>query len=370
MLSADCYWRQFLTVAGKKTYDSMLLALSQNRDSANAYLLDQKELSKTLVAFNCDHPEFFWLNPNLSLTTNGGIPSRFGGGRFAKRFGVILNRARPSVENGQEDDQSMPVVGRINLTRIYDYDVVQNAQAEIASVARKVKGKTALETITKILEHICNTATYAVDMTYNQNMASALYFKEAQCSGFAAAFNRLCNLNNVWCITVTGTARGSSMANGPHAWNIVCLNGKYYHVDPTFMLGSNLDKPSKLRYVYVNYTDSQMSATHTWDRNSVPKCDVHFSTSGQAGKTGNEQIDERFDSLEFSNLSQLRQALEKAILENKESLRFSLKVGSTPEEKNALVTSSMRMVLAKVRVSLSVDIETLGGIITVQFKKR
>lgn len=53
------------------------------------------------------------------------------------------------------------------------------------------------------------------------------------CSGYAAAFQAICDKLGIPCLTVFGTAAGSS-SNDLHAWNIVILESKVYGVDVTF----------------------------------------------------------------------------------------------------------------------------------------
>lgn len=53
------------------------------------------------------------------------------------------------------------------------------------------------------------------------------------CSGYSAAFQALCDGTGVKCLTVFGTAAGTS-SNVLHAWNEVVLGSKVYAVDTTF----------------------------------------------------------------------------------------------------------------------------------------
>ena len=61
-------------------------------------------------------------------------------------------------------------------------------------------------------------------------------------------------------------------ANGiPHTWNLVKLDGQWYHVDTTF------DDPvvnegtiDVLSYRYFNITDNQILLDHSFDRSKYP----------------------------------------------------------------------------------------------------
>jgi hypothetical protein len=60
--------------------------------------------------------------------------------------------------------------------------------------------------------------------------------------------------------------------NVPHAWNIVSIDGAYYHIDTTFDDPVS-DSGDVLAYSYFNLPDEQISEDHTWDKGSYPKCD-------------------------------------------------------------------------------------------------
>ena len=52
------------------------------------------------------------------------------------------------------------------------------------------------------------------------------------CEGYSKAFQYLCDLSDITCYTVTGIMNGGT-GEGPHMWNIVANNGKYYMADIT-----------------------------------------------------------------------------------------------------------------------------------------
>lgn len=52
------------------------------------------------------------------------------------------------------------------------------------------------------------------------------------CEGYSKAFQYLCDLSDITCYTVTGMMNGGT-GEGPHMWNIVANNGKYYMADIT-----------------------------------------------------------------------------------------------------------------------------------------
>lgn len=85
------------------------------------------------------------------------------------------------------------------------------------------------------------------------------------CEGYAKAFLRMCKLLDIKCIMITG-----DVANGPHAWNLVQLNGVYWHVDVTYDDPVVSDGSDILQYEYYLKTDNQMSKDHNWDKSKYP----------------------------------------------------------------------------------------------------
>lgn len=65
------------------------------------------------------------------------------------------------------------------------------------------------------------------------NIIGALLKRKCVCEGFAKAFKFLCDKIDLECWVVSGKG-SSSIGAGPHAWNIVKINGYYHHVDVTW----------------------------------------------------------------------------------------------------------------------------------------
>lgn len=92
----------------------------------------------------------------------------------------------------------------------------------------------------------------------------ALVNKDAVCNGYAEAMYILLMCAGVDVQFVVGTADGID-----HAWNLVQLDGEWYHLDatwddPTSDLGENLVHP------FFNVTDDMISKTHTWEQQNYP----------------------------------------------------------------------------------------------------
>ena len=87
------------------------------------------------------------------------------------------------------------------------------------------------------------------------------------CEGYSAAFYKLLTTAGIECRLIAG------VSGEPHAWNIVKIDGKYYHVDITFddpvINGGEIERVS---HRYFNLSDNVMSKDHSWDRSKYPAC--------------------------------------------------------------------------------------------------
>ncbi len=103
----------------------------------------------------------------------------------------------------------------------------------------------------------------------NQNVSataySALISGSAVSEGYAMAFKALCDKLGVECTVVIGRYAGAL-----HAWNIVGLEGNYYHIDVC-----SCDRFG-LETAFLK-NDTEMGADYEWDTDAYPVCDGPLS---------------------------------------------------------------------------------------------
>ncbi|MBR1535113.1 MAG: hypothetical protein IJ639_12160 [Ruminococcus sp.] len=90
----------------------------------------------------------------------------------------------------------------------------------------------------------------------------AIHNGDAVCNGYAQAFELLCKCVGLDCVYIVGGAGTNSMSwaeSTLHAWNAVCLSGKWYMVDTTW---DDNDDPA-IAYHYFNITTHQLSEDHS-----------------------------------------------------------------------------------------------------------
>lgn len=104
-----------------------------------------------------------------------------------------------------------------------------------------------------------------VDTPMSHTMVGALVQGKAVCDGYAKSLMYLLNAVGIPTKLVVGTADGV-----PHAWNMVNIQGQFYHVDVTW--GDQDERAIGKTYGYFNETDGYMSKSHVWDKTQYPKC--------------------------------------------------------------------------------------------------
>jgi len=98
------------------------------------------------------------------------------------------------------------------------------------------------------------------------------------CDGFSKAFLLVASMLDLECLMIAGQGDG-----GPHSWNLIRVDGAWYHVDLTFDL---LEEPYGWARAHFMVDDAIMSRNHEWDREAYPACDDpgsdYYSLKGQS----------------------------------------------------------------------------------------
>ncbi len=87
------------------------------------------------------------------------------------------------------------------------------------------------------------------------------------CNGYAEAMELLLLCSGIEARMVVGSTDDAN-----HAWNIVKLNGQWYHVDVTWD-DPTPDTGDTVSHVYLNVNDDVMVKSHYWNRDAYPACD-------------------------------------------------------------------------------------------------
>ncbi|MCQ2466613.1 MAG: hypothetical protein MJ166_03745 [Clostridia bacterium] len=112
--------------------------------------------------------------------------------------------------------------------------------------------------------------------SYTQSAYGALIRKECVCQGYAEAFKRLMDVANIKCEVVIGKCIPST---GLHAWNIIYIEGRAYHIDVTWDVANS---QASMKYFCVN--DKFFTGKRKWNYSYYPKCKALDSVLESARK--------------------------------------------------------------------------------------
>ena len=129
------------------------------------------------------------------------------------------------------------------------------AETETGSALLALKG-------TEYLSSLCGEADGGG--SYPDTAYGAFLEKSADSKGLALAFRALCSSLDIGCIVVEGSV--GSKGGEPHFWNIIELEGSYYHVDVSAFAGEDPGAAFLLN-------DDSLWGTYLWDTEAYPACD-------------------------------------------------------------------------------------------------
>lgn len=224
-------------------YRRIAAAVGDRKDGA-VYLADLRlnldEMQRAFAYVRADFPQYFWLGTSYSYHFMDG--------------GKI-----------------------VDVTPDYTFTAAELPAAKTAVNAAAAK---LLEGITRdmslyerelaIHDRLVEQTAYDESQSQPQihNLYGVLVNRLAVCDGYSKAFQYLLYQAGVPCLFVTGQSQGEG-----HAWNLVQLDGAYYHVDitwddPVYNGIREADKP--VFYGYFNVTTAQIREDHTMDAENYP----------------------------------------------------------------------------------------------------
>ena len=131
-----------------------------------------------------------------------------------------------------------------------------------------VTGMSQYEIVCAVNDYLCDTIVYPPNEPYaaeTHTPYNAFKTGSAVCDGYSKAAKLMLNEYGVECDFVVGTCTNG----GGHAWNLVKLEGEWYHMDVTWNDGgAEWDKDARKTYLLV--TDDFMKQSRTWDTSLYP----------------------------------------------------------------------------------------------------
>lgn len=223
-----------------------------------AHAVSEKDIQQTIdhvfklyQAIYSRHPEFYYLDGsiNVSYTTVKGSDSYLDSLTVKPQYWP----ATENLSNASLDQ----LIGEID--RIVDKLVLEIRKET------DTPWKQLLLVHDFLIRHIAYDET--LDPAKNQ-VISALLDGETLCQGYAQTFQLIGQRLGFDVRLISGESGGAG-----HAWNLVKLDGKFYHVDVTHD-DPTPDRGPKAAIGHIHFlrSDSVMKETHQWNAAEYPAC--------------------------------------------------------------------------------------------------
>ena len=235
-----------LSEESQSVYNQLYTGISEHRSEFTLRAKDSEYIKTALTSLIIDHPEFFWIDGNASMSGFKGI-------------GIWQIRLDFNVDASEID----------SIQAVIDAAV----QEYLASIP---EGASDYQKVKLAYEYVINTTDYVLDSAQNQNIQSVFVNHLSVCAGYARALQYLLHKAGVWCAYIEGTTGDN--AEG-HAWNLVRIDGVYTYVDPSWgdpTYGEDATDASQLDIIYDYLcltSDEMLRAKHIpSERYWLPEC--------------------------------------------------------------------------------------------------
>lgn len=232
-ISVGKYAYGTLSEDDKKIYDQMLDAVLSHEEEVTLSATDSKRLESIFSCIKADYGGLFWVE-SFRYT------------QYQKDGQVEMMSFSPNYTMTREERDAL------------QDEIDQKAEKYLNGLKEE---DTDYKKVRTIYRRLIQKVDYNLESEDNQNIISVFINKETVCQGYASAMQYLMERLGIPCIIVTGTAKG-----GPHAWNLVQIDGEWYYVDVTW--GNSKyhdDKENDIKYVeydYLNITTAEMLQDH------------------------------------------------------------------------------------------------------------
>lgn len=166
------------------------------------------------------------------------------------------------------------IKAQIHVEQSYFTNTEQEAQVD-ALVNRLVSSVPAtMPTYDKVKfvnDYIVKNTVYSEQAIASPHSAYAVAIEgRGVCQGYALFAYKLLKALGVDNYYVTG-----EVATGGHAWNLVNVDGAWYHLDTTWN-DPLPDRGQEVRYDYFLISDTQIAKDHTWEQGKFPQAAANY----------------------------------------------------------------------------------------------
>lgn len=226
-------------------YHSIFTGVKNLSDEIQVPALSGEELYNVFFKMRLDHPEIFWVT-NFKYRYYKDSPNLI----FIPEYLFDKNKIR-------EHQKALT--------------------ARVEKLVRPAQKMSEWEKEKYVHDFICENVRYdKLKKAYSHEIIGPLGQGVGVCEGIAKVVKVLLDTLGVWCVIAICGNNPEKGIKYRHTWNIVKINGTYYHLDATFdnSLGKSHQNP-EIRYDYFNLDDQQIFRDHEPLIAPAPRCTDH-----------------------------------------------------------------------------------------------
>ncbi|MBR4291385.1 MAG: leucine-rich repeat protein [Oscillospiraceae bacterium] len=216
-------------------------------------------------------------------------------------------------------------------TRIYETFTEADETDELTTAGKANKvvaevitpGMSIYDRARALHDWLIYNANYDYSSDPYRDASGVLVHGRGVCDSYARAYLMLCTIAGIDCIYLSGTAY-SGGAWGAHGWNMIKLDGKWYHVDCTW------DDPGTGGYechTYFCVDDETLAKDHRWNRPDNIIDEGYIPPESEGGEYENTDSAGYYD-FTFSTWEEFFSEFDKMVAEGKKHEKtYGLYVG-------------------------------------------
>lgn len=202
----------------------------------------------------------------------------------------LLMVSQPRVEVHAYPEKGSNSIYEVSLKYDHTRSQINAMRSVLRSEALEIAGRFTQENSWERAVECAEHLSFSCELNYStdENSAyNALVRDTANCEGIARAYAAICGLMDIECYVIRGS-RGIGSTE-PHYWNIVKLDGDYYHFDV-----SAISEFGMTQCVLRN--DGDIWGKYMWDPDSYPACSGPLNYAALYAPT--DKVEEQLNATE------------------------------------------------------------------------
>ncbi len=256
------YYFSQLNKQQQKTYTTIKTGLQSLKESFEVPRVEAEELYDIFSKIRLDCPEIFYVS--------------------SYKYSFFQDSSQ----------YKMKPVYLFDKNKIKEHQKAMNARVE--KLCRPMQGKKDLEKELYIHDFITANVSYdKLKKQYSHEIIGPMGQGVGVCEGIAKSVKIMCDRLQMPCIVVISHNNPEKNKKYRHAWNIIKIDGHWYHLDATF---DNTLGDEESRYDYFNLDDKAVFKDHEPLVYKAPACtigDVFYYRQKKLSFTKMEDVEKR-----------------------------------------------------------------------------